>query len=821
MRTLSLSTLRWEFRQAPSGGWRDARVPGCVHRDLLAHKLIPDPFRADNERLVQWVGESAWEYRARFEPDAALRAMKQLELVADGLDTVATVFLNGRKLGESDNMFAGNRWSLGGRLRPGANEVLVRFDSAEEYVRTRRPSHRPREINDPVGGATRLRKQQCQFGWDWAPRLVTAGIWRDLRLEAWGENRLVDVRVTQAHHRDGSVTLDFAPELVRQDSSLQIGGTVSFNGKIVAEIQNRKAKIDNPARWWPNGQGAQPLYELAVEARRRDGTVLGSWSRRIGLRTIELRRQKDRWGESFEFVVNGRPVFAKGASWIPAHTFVAGLLRDDYRPLLESAAQAHFNMIRVWGGGVYEQDAFYDLCDELGLMVWQDFMFACTLYPGDAAFLKSVRAEARFQVRRLRHRACLALWCGNNELELLNGEALQVKSARRAYDAIFVRTLPEIVAGEDGVTAYWPSSPSQAKGLPDPEKSGNAHFWDVWHARHPVERYEEKQYRFIAEFGMQSFPSPDQAREFSTTGELNVFSRAFEAHQKNPSGNQIILDYVSRRYRFPKDYASLAYLSQLNQAHCMRVGVEHYRRSRPRTMGALYWQLNDCWPVASWSSLEFNGQWKPLHFAARRFFAPLLVSARVLGREMVGIGNRTKSTVSGVELHTVSDLPEPADAVLRWRLCTLDGRTEREGRHELRLAPGRAQRRLTLDFRPEFKRDGADIYYLRYELLRGGSVVNEETVLFTTPRAIELPQGRPKLALELVSDRSLRLRLVSDVWLHRCWVEFPGYAHRADDNCFDLFPGEPREIRVEFTQAVTLGTLNRRLRFTSLADTYA
>jgi beta-mannosidase len=821
MRTLSLSALPWEFRQAPTGGWRDARVPGCVHRDLLAHKLIPDPFRADNERLVQWVGEAAWEYRVRFDPGAALRAAAQVELVADGLDTLATVFLNGRKLGDSDNMFVPNRWPLRGRLRPGSNELLIRFDSAEKFVRTQRRGHRPKEINDPVGGATRLRKQQCQFGWDWAPRLVTAGIWRELRLEAWTGNRLVDVRVAQTHHRDGSVMLDFAPEFVRHDSSIQLSGIVSLHGEVVAEIKNQKSKIENPALWWPNGQGAQPLYDVTLEARRRDGSVIGAWSRRIGLRTLELRRERDRWGESFEFVVNGRPIFAKGASWIPAHSFVAGLQRDDYQPLLASAVRANFNMIRVWGGGVYEHEAFYDLCDELGLMVWQDFMFACTLYPGDPAFRQSVRREATAQVRRLRHRACLALWCGNNELELLNREALKEAAARRAYEAIFARALPEIVAAEDGSTAYWRSSPSQAKPGDNPEQSGNAHFWDVWHARFPVERYEEKHYRFVAEFGMQSFPSQDQAREFCGANQLNVFSRHFEAHQKNPSGNQIILDYVSRRYRFPKDYAALAYLSQLNQAHCMRVGVEHYRRSRPRTMGALYWQLNDCWPCASWSSLEFNGQWKPLHYAARRFYAPLLVSARVLGRETIGIGNRTKSDVRGVELHTVSDLPAAAQAVLRWRLCTLDGRTEREGSEDLTLAPGRAQRQVALDFAAEFERDGADIYYLRYELRRDGGAVSEETALFTTPRAMELPTGRPKLALELVSERCLRLRLVSDVWLHRCWVEFPGFAHHAEDNCFDLFPGEARVIRVDFAQPVTLGALNRRLRFISLADTYA
>ena len=821
MMTLSLSTGSWEFRQAPRGKWRRARVPGCVHRDLLAHDLIPDPFREDNERRVQWVGEAPWEYRTQFRLSGELLDREHVELVADGLDTIATLYLNGKKVGAAENMFTGYRWKLERKwLRAGSNELCIHFASAERYVRRHRQSHRPREINDPVGGATRIRKQQCQFGWDWAPRLVTAGIWRDLRIEAWDAGRLAGVEIRQ-HHGRGGVSLELVPELVRGGAGLAYHTTVSLGGKMVASAPGLRVMIKDPQLWWPRGQGAQPLYEVRLELRRQDAGV-DVWARRIGLRTLELRRKPDRWGESFEFVVNGRPVFAKGASWIPAHSFVAGLRREDYAPRLTAAAQAHMNMVRVWGGGVYEDEAFYDLCDELGLLVWQDFMFACTLYPGDAAFVRSVRAEAEFQVRRLRHRACLALWCGNNELELLNAGALAQPANRRAYEALFARLLPEIVARHGGTTPYWRSSPSQsaARTLRDPERSGNAHFWDVWHARHPVERYEEKHYRFISEFGMQSFPSGEQARRFCPPGQLNIFSRTMEAHQKNPAGNQIIFDYVARRYRFPRDYAALAYVSQLNQAHCMRIGVEHYRRSRPRTMGALYWQLNDCWPGASWSSLEFDGRWKPLHYAARRFFAPALLSAHVQGRERTGIGNLTRSTVTGVHLHTVSDLPDKTRATVRWRLCTVEGRTLRTGERVLTLSPGEARLQARLDFSKEFRREGRDRCYLRHELLVGRAVVSEETTLFTAPRAMELPRGRPRLELDLLAERTVRVRLKSPVWLHRCWLEFPGLAHHAADNCFDLFPGEERVVQVDLAQPATLGALQRHVRCQSLTDTY-
>jgi beta-mannosidase len=626
-----------------------------VHRDLFRHGLIPDPFWGRNEREVQWVGERDWEYGCEFEATDDFLRHERIDLCADGLDTLATVFINGRRVHRSDNMFVGQRIPAGAWLQRGRNELRIHFASAERHIRRVRPRHRPREINDPVGGCTRIRKQQCQFGWDWGPRLVTAGIWRDVRLEAWSDNRLADVRITQTHQPDGRVVLAFDPELARRDARTVIAGTVSFDGRVVAQIVDCKSEILNPVLWWPAGQGAQPLYEVSVRLGAEPPLV-----KRIGLRTVRLERKRDRWGESFRFVVNGRPVFAKGASWVPAHCLVGGLAQADYEPLLRAAVAANMNMVRVWGGGVYEHDCFYDLCDELGLLVWHDFMFACTLYPGDRAFRESVRAEAEYQVRRLRHRACLALWCGNNELELLNGQALRRRPQRAAYDAVFRRILPGAVATHDGVTPYWRSSPSQggAVGAGHPTRSGNAHYWDVWHLLKPVKSYETKVFRFVSEFGMQSFPSEPLARTFCPPDQLNIFSPVMENHQKNSMGNRIILEYVGRRYRFPKDYASLAYLSQLNQAHCLQVGVEHYRRHQPRCMGALYWQLNDCWPVASWSSLEFGGRWKALHHAARRFFAPYLVSAHVPGDETEGIGNRTMSTVRKVHLYTVCDAPD-------------------------------------------------------------------------------------------------------------------------------------------------------------------
>ena len=799
-------------------------VPGCVHRDLLRHRLIPDPFWGTNELDLRWIEEHDWEYRASFRLPEGLLDEEVVELVADGLDTVATVWLNGRAVARTDNMFLGGRWAVKPLLRAGRNELRIRFDSALRYIRTHRPEHLPREMSDPVGGCTRIRKQQCQFGWDWGPRLVTAGIWRDLRLEGWSGNRLESVRVTQDHRADGSVVLRLAPELARPDPAAVCSWRLSLDDSLVTEGRGPELTVAQPQRWWPNGQGAQPLYRLEVAVAGADGAVIGQWVRRLGLRTIVLDRHPDAWGESFQFVVNGRPVFAKGANWIPAHSFVAGLTRADYARDLRSAADVHMNMIRVWGGGIYESEDFYDLCDELGLLVWHDFMFACMRYPSDPAFLASARAEAEFQVRRLRHRACLALWCGNNEIAACNVQELTADPKLLAgYEVLFHRALPEVLAAADPVTSYWPSSPwrgdlevSNAAG----EQRGDTHFWEVWHARKPVKDYEKYAFRFTSEFGMQSFVSAETQATFCPPADGNVFGPTMTNHQKNRLGNQIILDYVSRQYRFPKDQDALLFLSQLNQADCMQVAVEHYRRNMPRCMGALYWQINDCWPVASWSSIDFTGRWKALHHVARRFFAPALVSAHVPGEEETIIGNYRRTTVREVHLYTAYDAPEPAAGMLRWDLFHLDGRVVRRGRKRVALRYGESVKQETLDMAKPMEEHGRDHLYLRLALEIGGVRVSEETVFLTPPRFLALPKARTTVGIRMTMPTRAVLTFASPVFQHRFAFDLPGLAHRSSDNYFELYPREKKTVTVEFTRPQTPARLRRVLTYRSLVDTY-
>ena len=817
----------WQFLEPKGRRWLAATVPGCIHTDLLRHKLIPDPFWGSNELELQWIEERDWSYRCEFQAPRALFEEEVIELVAEGLDTVAELRLNGKPLAKTENMFVAHRFDLTKRLQHGTNTLEIKFTSPLKYIRARQQPTDSREWNDPVGGSSRIRKEPCSFGWDWGPRFATSGIYLPIRLEAWSTNRYASVRVAQ-EHESRAVTVKFHPTLAT-NAPAHITGHISLAGKTVATIEDGAARITRPQLWWPNGHGDQPLYDVELELTDEKGRHLDTWHRRIGLRTVALDRHKDEWGESFQFVVNGRPIFAKGANWIPAHSFVTECTRALYDDLLTSAAEAHMNMIRVWGGGIYERDEFYDLCDEKGLLVWQDFMFACALYPGTEEFLALVRAEVETQIPRLAWRSCLALWCGNNELEQSAQEILRTPERQRAYEDVFYKLLPDAVARLDGVTTYWPSSPHNPDGYQhghNNERAGDCHFWDVWHARMPVKTYEEKNFRFCSEFGMQSYSSPEVAATYCAPEHFNVFGPEFENHQKNAAGNFIILEYVSRLYRFPKDYAALAYLSQLNQAYCMRVGIEHFRRSMPRTMGALYWQLNDCWPVASWSSIEFGGTWKALHYAARRFFAPTLVSVKVLGEEKSTTGNYLSSTVHGVEIHTVHDAPEPATGLLRWRLEHLTEGTITQGQKKLTLRPGQSVKQITLDLAKELATHGADTLYLRADFTPVAEGVSLPTPLasnlafFTAPRYLALDPAPIKTKVRQLAPREFELTLQSRAFHHAVQFHFKGTPCRASDNYVDLFPGEKRTIIVRTRVDTTAAALAEGLETMSLAGSY-
>lgn len=812
----------WTFLEPGSQQWLSAQVPGCIHTDLRQHGLIPDPFWGANESQLQWIEQRDWTYRCAFETPAALFEHEEIDLIAGCLDTLAILRLNGTEIARTESMFTGYRFPVKELLKPGGNLLEIHFQNPMDYIRARQSATDEREACDPVGGSSLIRKEPCSFGWDWGPRFATSGVAGKIGLEAWSVNRIEWVRVRQAH-TPGRVTLGLEPELACPAASASFRTTLRFEGSLVAETEGLTLDIAEPKLWWPNTLGDQPLYNLEVALLDADGKVRDVWKKQIGLRTIQLDCHPDAFGESFQFVVNGKPIFAKGANWIPAHSFINEATPEIYADLIDSAARANMNMLRVWGGGIYETEVFYDLCDQKGILVWQDFMFACALYPGTEKFLGLIRAEADYQVKRLAHRASLALWCGNNELEQMPGSILATPERKAAFEKVFYEILPQAVERFDGTTSYWPGSPHNPEGYekgPNNEKAGDCHFWDVWHARKPVKTYETKKFRFCSEFGMQSYSSPEVAATFCPPDELNVFGPSMESHQKNSAGNLIILDYLARLYRFPKDYPSLAYLSQLNQAYCMKTGVEHFRRSMPRTMGALYWQLNDCWPVFSWSSLEFGGNWKALHWAARRFFAPTLVSAHIPGEECLDIGNTVKSTVDEVHLYTVSDAPQPSAGELVWTLFHLNGEILDEGSRKVLLSYGESRLCHTLHTREAIQKHGVRNLILRIALDVNGQRESEEMVFLTAPKYIDFQRDPIARTLEKGPDGRVRLMLSSTTFHPQTLWDFQGFKVVGDANYVDLFPGETRTIFLDPPPQASLEALQAGLTVRSLVDSY-
>jgi beta-mannosidase len=749
METVSLNG-RWQFKQTTNTEWLAATVPGCVHTDLLAHEAIPDPYYGDNELQVHWVGEADWQYRRSFTVPETLLQHTQVLLHCQGLDTLAAIWLNGTEIGRTDNAFRTWEFDVKALLREGENEMVVRFDSALLYGQARlgeRYIHSWSTDTHKLPGGNYVRKSQCNFGWDWGPKLVTCGIWRDISLVAFDTARLDDVHVQQEHLPSGAVTISCQVTAERlTDASLQTQCQISLDGvevgaQIVAldgDTAVATFTINNPQLWWPNGLGEQPLYTVTVTLLDESGQPLDSWQKRIGLRTLRLIRQADEWGESFHFACNGVPFFAKGANWIPADTFVTSLTGEDYGRLLQAAADVHMNMLRVWGGGIYEQTAFYDWCDELGICVWQDFMFACATYPTyEEAFMANVAQEARQNIRRLRHHASLALWCGNNELEqgLVGDEWTDRTMSWVDYSRLFDELLADLCAELDPETDYWPGSPhtphDDRRYFNDP-RWGDAHIWDVWHALKPFEFYYTCFHRFNSEFGFQSFPEPQMVRSFAKPEDENVTSFVMEHHQRHPNGNSIIMHYMLSWFRLPMSFDMTLWLSQILQGMSIKHAVEHWRRTMPRGMGTLYWQLNDCWPVASWSSLDSDGRWKALHYMARNFFAPLLLSS---------IPNPDDGSV---EIHATSDLLSEMAGVVQWQVTTTSGEEVGRGQETAVIHPNQNTPITTLDLQPLLQQYGARNLLVWLQLQVDGAIVSENLAIFARPKHLLLAQPEIK-----------------------------------------------------------------------------
>ena len=817
----------WTFRQVGRAESYPAKVPGVVHLDLFQNGLVGDPFYRDYEKGLQWIGKTDWEYRTEFGVAPATLGRRNVDLVFDGLDTYATVFLNGKKVLAADNMYRRWRVPVGGTLKAKGNELRVVFRSPinEDLAKVAARGYELPAVNDQ-GERTSpyTRKAPYSFGWDWGPRFVTCGIWKPVRLEAWDDARLVDVAIRQKDLGKDKAALTAEIEVVAakpargapRAASLEVdleGGGPPVRARIPlaagATTHTVAFEIANPRLWWPNGYGEQPLYTVATRLLL-NGQAVDESKDRIGLRTLQLRRTKDEWGTSFAFVVNGVPVFAKGANWIPADSFLPRLTRDRYAQLLASAKDAHMNMLRVWGGGIYESDDFYELADEMGLLVWQDFHFSCSLYPADKAFLDNVAVEAEEAIRRLRNHSSVALWNGNNEMEsawFFWGWKERLPAwLWNDYQAIFHELLPKAVAKHDPTRSYWPSSPSANLEAPAGDAgNGDMHYWGVWHAAEPFAAYERQRTRFMSEYGFQSFPELRTIRSFARWDDLAIDSPVMMSHQKHSRGNQLIREYLLRDYREPKDFASFLYLSQVLQAEGIKLGAEYLRRSRPRTMGSLYWQLDDCWPVASWSSIDYFGRWKALQYYARRFYAPVLVS--------------TSEEDGQIGVHVVSDLTARLTGVLEARLMDLGGAVLWEEERPVDVEPLSSSKLLAVEKARLVEGRAPGAVFLEARLLADGKEAGSNTRFFAPPKDMAL--RKPAIAVDVApADGGMRVRLSSDTLARHVRLAYDVDDGTFSDNYFDLLPGRPIEVLYRPKGAVEPEAFRKGLAVVSILDAY-
>ncbi|BCP51851.1 beta-mannosidase [Kaistia sp. 32K] len=762
------------------------QVPGDVHSALVALGRIPSPYAAMHEAEIQWVGESAWEIRRHFEIGASALAGRWAVLELEFVDTFAEVFLNDAPIATLGSCFLRHRIDVTEALKPGTNEIRIRFApaGAEAIARAeRQPFPIPWSVsNNRVPDLNMIRKPQCHGGWDWGPCLMVAGIYAEPVLRFYEAARLEAVQIRQRHHADGTVTAIAAIELAaKADGTFPVtfelaGKTATATVKVSAE-HGGKAEIPldigTPDLWWPAGHGKQPLYDAVV-------TIPGdSVRRRVGFRTLEVVTENDEVGASMFFRVNGVDIFAKGANWIPADALPAAITAGRIEALLSAAVEANMNMIRVWGGGFYEFDAFYDACDRLGLLVWQDMMFSCSQYPSTPDFLAEIDAELRYQIQRLSSRPSIALWCGDNEvIGSLNWFEISRNNRDRYlvnYDR-FNRAIDKAVQDTDPDRRFWPSSP--CNGDMDygdawhDDRSGDLHFWDVWHSNKNFEHYYTVKPRFCSEFGFQSFPSMTGIRAFAEPESWNATSPVMEFHQRDGAGNSRILDTMARYFRVPSGFESFVYLSQLQQALAIETAVRYWRSLKPHSMGALYWQLNDVWPSISWSSIDHSLAWKTLHYHAKRFFAPVALAARLDDGELI--------------VRAINDRHREVALATRLRSFRLDGTLIDERTVKGHVPPDRAIEITTITAPA-----AQDRFYVVDAEVDGVAAPERQIVVFPdVPKRFELPEAN----VSVREDGPGRFTLSSDAPAFHVRAEAEGIPGHFDDASFLLLPGEPRSV---------------------------
>ena len=815
----------WTFCQVGDTLWSDAKVPGTVHQNLLNHNRIPNPFYGMNEEAVQWVENEDWMYRTSFVVDEQQLSRDAAVLEMDGLDTYADVFLNGALILRSDNMFVGHKIEVKPVLRKGVNQLLVRFRSPVKEVlpqlQTNGFDYPASNDHSPWRTSVYTRKAPYSYGWDWGIRLATCGIWRPVRLVFSDVARIEDYyvcqdAVTQAKAdvdnrlEINNVTSSTVSALLKVDYHYSDSDTKEIKKQIElrpgANTVSLPVSIENPHLWMPNGWGEPSLYKFTASLSV-DGVEIAKQERNVGLRTVRVVMDDDEYGKSFYFVVNGKPMFAKGANFIPDDALLPNVTQERYKRIFEDVKAANMNMLRVWGGGIYEDDEFYDEADRNGILIWQDFMFACSSYPHDPLFVGRVESEAEYNIKRLRGHASLAMWCGNNEIyEAMRYWGWQRKYSaeafaemERGYNVLFRELLPQMVERLDGTRFYMHSSPYEANwGRPDSWKTGDSHNWGTWHGRKPFESFDTDVPRFMSEYGFQAFPEMKTIRTFAEEKDFELESPVMNAHQKADIGNALIKQTMGLYYKVPEKFEDLVYVGLVLQGQGIRHGIEAHRRNRPYCMGSLFWQLNDSWPVVSWSGIDYYGNWKALMYQSKRAFATILINAIKEGDDLC--------------VYLVSDELQDHDGVrLDVELMDFDGKAHGKWTQSGMLAANSSvlfMKKRAGELQGKLSAATSLLHFTLKD--KNGATLADDVFYFAYPKDQKLPEANIETSVRRRGD-AIEMTLKTDKLARDIFVEVPVQGVRFTDNFFDLLPGQRKKITITSLEGHSLNDFTFRL----------
>lgn len=810
----------WKMKCTKDTDWQEAVVPGSVYTDLLRNGNMKDPFYGENEYESCQLSQYDYEYTRTFSVENSDLESRQLILVCEGLDTLAEIRINGMFVAKTHNMHRTYRFDVKSFLKPGENSIHILFHSPLQFVQQADEKKPLWGVSSTVPGYQHIRKAHHMFGWDWGPKLPDLGIFRTIYIEKVQEARVKDFYVRQ-EHKEGRVTLHVEIENEMEDQLIKKGKADNTYTRKVLICNKEKeivwedsaelnitdsvtCTIEHPELWWPNGYGKQPLYTIIV-ILSREGMEISRKEKRIGFRSLTIKRKKDCYGETFGFEINGIMIFAKGANYIPEDNLSGRLCYEKTHKLLKNCVEANFNCIRVWGGGNYPENYFYDICDELGLIVWQDFMFACAAYDLTRDFEANIKAEFEDNIRRLRNHPSLGMWCGNNEMESawLYWGLPENEKLRQDYLTMFERMIPEAVTCFDPETFYWPSSPSAGGGFDKTceEGYGDAHYWDVWHGKKPFEDFEKLYFRFASEYGFQSAPSMKTIRTFAEEEDLNLFSNVMENHQKcidNGHGNVTLMTYLHHYYQTPKDFETTLYTTQILQADCLETAISHFRSHRGRCLGSTYWQLNDCNPVVSWSTIDYFGRWKAAHYVVKRCYAPTIIHMRKEENDLI--------------FYVSTELLKAAEYTFVYQLVHQKKGILLSDSRELSVEPLSAKEigRVTL---PELNLEDERNCYMVYALQENGNEIAFRTSLIVKPKQFYF--RNPEIAVKWEeSENTYEITLKAKEYARRVGIDFTNIDVVLSDNYFDLLPDKEKKVIIEkkeLTADISLETLEREL----------